>query len=74
MGIWVRVDKVDRRSFGPVRIYFAGYPAIHGHFRGGDIATGAFPPRRVRESGKYEVTIKQTATGRVFHVGYFIVE
>ena len=74
MGMWVKVDKVDRRQFGPVKIYFAGHPAIHGHFTSGEVATAAFPPRRVREPGRYEVTIEQTATGRMFHVGYFVVE
>lgn len=74
MGMWVRVDKVDRRQFGPVKISFSGYPSVHGHFSTGEVVTGAFPPRRIREPGEYEVTLEQTATGRVFHVGYFVVE
>ena len=74
MGMWVKVEKVDRREVGPVKIYFSGYPSIHGHFSDGEVVTAAFPPRRIQEPGNYEVMIKQMATGDVYHVGYFVVE
>jgi len=70
MGLWVEVT----RSGGDVdyQIYFNGAPQRTSVTDKG--MTTSIPPSQLTQPGNMDVTIKHSATGRVFSVGTFVVK
>jgi hypothetical protein len=74
VGVWIKIGKINIEDVGPVNVYFSGRPGDGNYMdSNGELIASSIPPRLFKKAGKYSVDLKQLSTGKMFHVGYFIV-
>ena len=74
--IWINIKKIDFQLVGPIKVYFSDTPSLGMAYlkNDGEHITASMPAHLFNIPGSYEVTLRQIATGRSFHVGNFIVK
>lgn len=73
VGFWIKIRPVNLQMLGPVEMSLGGYPAFTTNAKSEQVITGEFSTRLFSKAGKHELQVRQLATGRIFHTGYFFV-